>query len=686
MKKIYFCIIYFIVLASVSCKNDLFPFEAGEPLILNPTLNFDAKSLNNLCEIQYFEESILIDLINKKPIQDNYIYKAFEEWNNAKINVKFAFQRDLTKCNLNISKYLELDVAAVDAKTQDDLGLVRINGSLTSPKNPSDFFFTGLGAISSGYTYMVLPANTANYPNDGNTRRMVIMYFIGKYLGLPDSKDKNSCMYPYLVKDGTVGTITDEDIRILNTLHPYSTCGSVDIEVKSTAVNNDGTANLSVSYTNSNAKEKVYGCGVVLSEDSTILTIDRGSFYYFQQNNQSNNIYSGKISKLNAQTKYYVKAFSLDANGITYGKKITTLNIPNRQHDKWVTIPFDKNISFTTEYGSYFEYEGKLYLGLLEKGNSEGYLYQYEPLTGKINLITISSFPNLSVYNYNKLFYANGYIYVLNIYDTVNPTESRFKRLSLKTLTWETLLSPPGNIKYGITSSIFSNELYFYLVTYDQNNSSKFFQKYDIQKNSWSTINSYKSSETSPYDRLFYSYNHYLNNPYYLNNQFYFFNANFQKSYDYINDKWIDFSIQSYTNSNLVSNQNLYENFKYTETYSLPFQNQILKYYANHNNAYGVFIPNSGSGSYNETIYSANPRPYNALQSGLNNFDRQLLVTIDINTKIVKELCNPPENVKLRHLDSYYGNTFIIAANDNIYMGLIDSKTNTCKGITKYIP
>ncbi len=131
-KSISFLLLSFFI----SCQGELFPFDLGEPLILEATPNFDSQKLNQLCEINYFDESIFLLSANGGNLATSEFYKSMEEWNLAQSNVRFKFQKEPNKCNL-IFQTLYYDTILPVQRKKDEFGVIRINGELQNPFNPN---------------------------------------------------------------------------------------------------------------------------------------------------------------------------------------------------------------------------------------------------------------------------------------------------------------------------------------------------------------------------------------------------------------------------------------------------------------------------------------------------------------------------------------------------------------------
>jgi hypothetical protein len=660
--------LFFYILFFTSCEVELLPYEAYEPLITDPKFTFDAKTVNNKCEIYYYEQGVAEDAYYRNNIKENLIYKAFQEWNNTGANVKFTFETNLNLCNISIWKDSPI---GIPYKYEDDeLGLIKINGDINQP--PYYPLNKHIEAISPDYTEFNLFGRFTDVSPDNRYRRRILLYLIGKYLGLPDSKNKESCMYPYLVKDGSLGKITDEDIALLKQLRPSSPCGKVSIEMKSNTLNTDGSLNFSVAYNNSNSQSKVENCGIVISEDSTSITLERNA-YFLSTSNQNNQEFIGKTTKLNAQTKYFAKAFSVDENGVSYSKNITKIQVPNRLHDKWIPIKLSADIRLNKTKNDYFEYDGKLYTGF-EVINEQKYLNQINLLTGEVVALIPDNFP----FPKGEYIHVDEYLYYVNKEKTLFETDFLFARLSLKTLKWEILKNSSVNQRFDFAISFNQGDNIFIQKANTYDNIYFPLEKYNISTNTWTNA---KASTTYP---QFYNF------PISQNNQFYFshFKINKFEAYNPVFNEWKTYDLQAQFNISQAETLKMFTGLAYVEIYTIPYQNQLVTYFYNRNeNRYinnGLTSNDNNSYKYDLLPYPI-PSIYAAINSPYKSYERQSLIALNSESRSYKNLCNPPEPFRLKHLDELSYQTFLVSSGENLYLGF-GYDANKCNTIYRYIP
>ncbi len=659
--------LFFYILLFTSCEVGLLPYEAYEPLITDPNFTFDAKNVNNKCEIYYYERGVAEDAYYRNNIKENLIYKAFQEWNNTGTNVKFTFSTNLNLCNIFI--YKDAPIGIPYKYKEDELGLIKINGDISQPQyNPS---LKHIEAFSPDYAEFNLFGKFVDLSSDSKYRRRILLYLIGKYLGLPDSKNKESCMYPYLAKDGSLGKITDEDIALLKQLRPFSPCGEVSIEMKSYTMNNDGTLNFSVSYNSSNSQSKIENCGIVISEDSTSITVDRNA-YFLSTSNQNNKEFIGKTTKLNAETKYFARAFSVDENGVSYSKNITKIQVPNRLHDKWIPIRLSTDIRLNKKNNNYFEYNGKLYTGF-ENINGQTYLNQINLLTGEV----IELMPDKLPFPNGEYLHIDEFLYYVNQEQTSSKEDFQFARLSLKTLKWEILKAP--NINQRFDHAVLFNKGDNIFLQRAKLYEDVFFslEKYSISTNTWTN------------GKIGTNYPQIYNSPILQNNNFYFTVFNINKFYIYnpALDEWESHDLQD--KFNISETLKMFSSLVYQNTYTVPYQNQLVTYL--YNNVARSFITN---GYYNNNgpdilkydfYLTPNPTIYTAVNSPYKSYEKQTLIALNPENRSFKYFCNPPEAYRLKHTDFLSNQTFLVSSGENLYLGF-GNDANKCNTIYRYIP
>lgn len=656
----------FFISFLIGCQGELLPFNLDEPLILEQTPNFDSQKLNPLCEINYFEESLYSLSTNGGNLQSNAIYKSMEEWNVTQTNIHFIFNKELNKCNL-IFQNLYLDINLPIQRKKDEFGVIRIDGQIQNPLSPK--YPSRIEIITKNSSNVYLPDGFSFYDFNNKENKRILMYRVGRYLGLPDSKDRNSYMYPYLVKDGTEGKITEEDLQNLKRLHPTE-CGKGTIEVNSISTNNN-SIDISVKYTNINPKIKLFGCGIIIGEDSSDLTLEKNRFYIFRSSNADKSIFTDRIENLNAQTKYFIKAFSVDVNGINLSSKIVSVSTPNREHDKWIPIILNQEVpknSFTS-----FEYKGKIYLGVNFTSNNDGSLFYVDLKTMQSSSIKIDRFVS------GESVFLNGYLYINQINNA--PQKNKFIRLSLETFLFEEL-AIPEKINY-FSIALFQDGENIYATNGSFGSNYNEYSKYDIKNDSWETIKFTSSNGEELYHRRIL--------PTKKDNQLYFMNNTDgrtivfdinKKSWNYYNK---NFSfLESLLPENLVSISSFSNSQRYNLT-TITFQNQIVKLI--YDTSLGRYLVN-GSSTSNVLLTQFAPNIFKSLESNLYKFDRQALLSFDLTNNSSKALNPLPEQIRRNLINFPYtsndNNFFMLSDANNIYAGYgLNSKIKT---IWKYIP
>lgn len=651
----------FYTLFLTSCEVGLLPFEAYEPLIIDPNFTFDAKAVNNKCEIYYYERSVAEDAYYRKDIKENLIYKAFQEWNETGANVKFTFDSNQNLSNIYLWKDSPNGIPF--EYKEDELGLIKINGDINNPILHS--YYKYIKFVSPDYAEFNLFGDFVDLSTDERYRRRILLYLIGKYLGLPDSKNKESCMYPYLIKDGSLGKITEEDIALLKQLRPSSPCGTVSIAMKSNALNADGSLDFAVTYSNTNSQSKVANCGIVISEDSTTITVER-SAYFLSTSNKNNQEFMGKTTKLNAETTYYARAFSVDANGISYSKNKTVINVPNRLHDKWIPIKLGTDIRINRNQNDYFIYDGKLYTGF-ETINEKKYLYQVNLLTGEVRALAVDKFP----FTYGEFVHVDDYLYYINKEKTSFESDFLFARLSLKTLKWETLKNSSVNQSFGFAISFNLGDNIF--IQKNNNLGNTFpLEKYSISTNTWTNV---KASGTYP---MMYNF------PILQNNQFYFsrFKENKFQAYNPSFNEWKSYDLQAQFNISQAETLKMFIGLMYVEQYTVPYQNQLVTYFYNRNEL--KYLNNSLNNKY-ELLPTPTPTIYEVINGPYKSYERQSLIALNPEGRNFKNLCNPPEPFRLKHLDDLSYQAFFVSSGEDLYLGF-SYDASKCNTIYRYIP
>ncbi|PWK26912.1 hypothetical protein LV89_02118 [Arcicella aurantiaca] len=684
MRQFLNCILLFIFLYASSCQGELLPFGSEEPLILEPTPYFDSQMLNQLCEINYFEVSLYSASTYSGGLQSNPIFQAMEEWNSAQSNVHFTFQKELNKCNLLFQSYN----FPPPQKNTDEFGLIRIDGNI---QNPSYTYPTNkINILTKNSSIIFIPNNLFSALITNKQAKRELMYRVGRYLGLPDSKDRSSYMYPYLVKDDTDGKITEEDIRNLKKLHPTE-CGKATVSINSTTINSDGIANFSIKYDNQNSKIKPLSCGIIISEDSTDLSLERNPFYIFNKPNTDNTIFTGKVESLNALTKYYARAFSVDVNGIIFSDKFISFKTPNQDHDKWVQIALPQSI----ENNSFipFVYNGKIYLNVTRP---------YFKVSNLISLdlnsqqLLSESFTNSLSDNYFSpgiysiiSFCLNGYLYQYSYTKEYNTPGfvDKFVRISLTTLKTDVLMTPDRVTFLGkVVPTIFSDGESIYMTSGNIENKKNYFFKYTPQNNSWKTL-SYTPTNFN------YSLNHYRVIPTRKNNQLFF--LPYEKIpatvFDINSNTWFEYD-KTFSNTetllpdNLLSISSFYYSRGYESTH-ISFQNKMISLLFDLPNV--QYIPNGNNSLYLNEYF---PNIFKAIESNIYNFDRQVLLSFDLNNNSCKALKPLPRQISRNFLSKPVNTPgfFMFSDDKFIYAGFaeyVDNVSNyQIKTIWKYIP
>lgn len=289
-----------------------------------------------------------------------------------------------------------------------------------------------------------------------DARLQSYVYYLGKYLGLKDSNDKESWMYPFYVPDIQKKFKENELIR----LQTYSNlCDAKNVvSAKILSVSSEGNAEIQVDYSHPDVYPALK-VGVLVAEDTSSLYLEKGT-YYIKSTTTNSDAIKFTTDVLNANQRFYVKAFLYGKSGVVYDSKITPVVIPDRAHNKWVGLSREKlimptygtpsyaynNIVYTKpirtydykslfgffENGSYMEItnpflagsdkcffeDGKLYMYQEHITTQSLSIYEYNLNSYKTQVININ-YADYGLKNTNPdggsiVFAAEGYIYLMN--------------------------------------------------------------------------------------------------------------------------------------------------------------------------------------------------------------------------------------------------------------------------------
>lgn len=289
-----------------------------------------------------------------------------------------------------------------------------------------------------------------------DARLQSYVYYLGKYLGLKDSNDKESWMYPFYVPDIQKKFKENELIR----LQTYSNlCDAKNVvSAKILSVSAEGNAEIQVDYSHPDVYPALK-VGVLVAEDTSSLYLEKGT-YYIKSTTTNSDAIKFTTDVLNANQRFYVKAFLYGKSGVVYDSKITPVVIPDRAHNKWVGLSREKlimptygtpsyaynNIVYTKpirtydykslfgffENGSYMEMtnpllggddkcffdDGKLYVYQEHITTQSLSIYEYDLNSYKTQVININyadyGLKNTNTESGSIVFAAEGYIYLMN--------------------------------------------------------------------------------------------------------------------------------------------------------------------------------------------------------------------------------------------------------------------------------
>lgn len=233
-----------------------------------------------------------------------------------------------------------------------------------------------------------------------DARLQSYVYYLGKYLGLKDSNDKESWMYPFYVPDIQKKFNENELIR-LQTFSNLCDAKNV-VSAKILSVTAEGNAEIQVDYSHPDVYSGLK-VGVLVSEDTSSLYLEKGT-YYIKSTTTNSDAIKFTTDILNANQRFYVKAFLYGKSGVVYDSKITPVVIPDRAHNKWVGLSREKLIMPTYGTPSY-AYNNIVYTKPIRT-------YDYKSLFGFFENGSYMEMTNPLLAGDDKCFFDDGKLYM----------------------------------------------------------------------------------------------------------------------------------------------------------------------------------------------------------------------------------------------------------------------------------
>ncbi len=229
---------------------------------------------------------------------------AFDAFNKA--GTFLAFQRNSTTAKSTIAIVLSIDGQMSKANTE----------GLFSYKTAS--LASSSGSVQAGFTIFVNTTNKWTAPQ----LQSLIMNQLGEILGLSSSPDPTALMYPQLNKDAPTTQITPTDLAALRALYPASglpavTTGQPYLPVSSKVYVADSP------ITNADNVPPVLTAGYCLSTTNPTPTIENSKYIEASNITIGLKTTSTALWDLQANTRYYLRAYARNACGTGYGQTIT---------------------------------------------------------------------------------------------------------------------------------------------------------------------------------------------------------------------------------------------------------------------------------------------------------------------------------------------------------------------------
>lgn len=526
-----------------------------------------------------------------------------------------------------------------------------------------------------------------------DARLQSYVYYLGKYLGLKDSNDKESWMYPFYVPDIQKKFKENELIR----LQTYSNlCDEKNVvSAKILSVSSEGNAEIQVDYSHPDVYPALK-VGVLVAEDTSSLYLEKGT-YYIKSTTTNSDAIKFTTDVLNANQRFYVKAFLYGKSGVVYESKITPVVIPDRAHNKWVGLSREKlimptygtpsyaynNIVYTKpirtydykslfgffENGSYMEMtnpllagddkcffdDGKLYMYQEHITTQSLSIYEYDLNSYKTQVININ-YADYGLKNTNPdggsiVFAAEGYIYLMNqsigYFNTGEVSTINLLRINMNTKA----ISKLKSLNTSAFRSMYRKQLYAFTngnkIYFDIYNAT-FFERsgytMTINKEDFQLV----QSELLPIKPNLSKYQNLTDSPSNLLNLRAFSVSSSGKMYRLLST---DFRVEP-SIATLLKNSSLSGTFDVSKVM---------------NRAWPMFIP---------VTKETESRPI------------QLFETFDIDNRLSKSLCIPPKGIedtfKYENYEEYAPKYDLVDGKDKMYLFVYHSYTSAYSSIWIY--
>lgn len=347
--------IVILLLSIIACEKFeiLETFPAPLALPDSDKYSFDERYRN--CEILYSSEEIAIALSqnnSQAELENNLLFQAANIINEANPNINFKPTSFPNSANINFldGKYYlnEPNNLANDRRIFNSIGSTKCTDCIGMR------FYSGHISYIKSISFLTREPALNSY-----------VYTLGHYLGLPDSQDKESWMYPYYI-EGVKKSFKKPELDVL--LRLENLCAKNDrIDSKLLNVSTEGKAQIQVDYTFAKPYPD-FKVGVIIAEDTASLYLEKSSYYLKTISNASDiTVFSTEV--LNANQRFYAKAFIYGRTGTVYDTKIIPIDIPNRNNNKWVKMDETKFPSSTTYKPVYFSNE--IFMANTSSGNDE---------------------------------------------------------------------------------------------------------------------------------------------------------------------------------------------------------------------------------------------------------------------------------------------------------------------------